>query len=89
MKHTLIAVNMMVLACGAPVQADSVYKWIDAQGRIHYGDRPQSNTAQPLNIRPAPPVDGGTRQQQEAISKQPEAQKKPDGIISNAKKVRT
>jgi hypothetical protein len=93
MKHALIAASMMILAYGATVQADGVYKWIDAQGRIHYGDRPQSNTAQPLNIRPAPPVDEGLRQQREAISKQPEAKpealKKQDGSISSTKKLRT
>lgn len=89
MKHSLIAASMMILACGATAQADGVYKWVDAQGRVHYGDQPQSNTAQPLNIRPAPPVDEGLRQRREAMSKQPkakpEAQKKPDDTISSAK----
>ncbi|MEQ6340267.1 MAG: DUF4124 domain-containing protein [Gammaproteobacteria bacterium] len=90
MKHALIAASMMILACGVTAQADGVYKWTDAQGRIHYGDRPQSNTAQPLNIRPAPPVDEGLRQQREAVPEaDPKAQIKPEGIISNAKKVRT
>ena len=86
MKHSLIAASLMIAACGTAAQADGVYKWVDAQGRVHYGDRPQSNTAQPLDIRPAPPVNEGLRQQPEA---KPEAQKKPDGTISNAKKVRT
>jgi len=93
MRHSLIAASLMVLACGTTAQADGVYKWMDAQGHIHYGDRPQSNTAQPLNIPPPPPVDEALRQRREAMGKppeaKPEAQRKRDGvIISSGKKVR-
>ncbi|MEQ6340266.1 MAG: DUF4124 domain-containing protein [Gammaproteobacteria bacterium] len=92
MKYTLIAASLMMLACGATAQADGVYKWVDAQGRVHYGDQPQSNKAQPLNIQSAPPVDEGLRQRREAMSKQPkakpEAQKKQDDTISSAKEAR-
>ncbi len=79
MRYSLMAAGLIILACGTTAQADGVYKWTDAQGRIHYGDRPQSNTAQPLNIKPAPPVP----------QQQPEAQEKQNGIISNARKVKT
>lgn len=27
-----------------------VYKWTDAQGRVHYGDKPQSNGAQQIEV---------------------------------------
>lgn len=92
MKHSLIAASLMIVACGTTAQADGVYKWIDAQGRVHYGDRPQSSAAQPLSIQPAPPVDEGLRQRRETMNKQPkakpEAQKKQDDTISSAKEAK-
>ncbi len=92
MRHSLIAASLMILVCGAAAQAAGVYKWVDAQGRIHYGDQPQNSTARPLNIPPPPPVDEGLRQQREAMSKppkaKPEAQKKQDDTITSAKEAR-
>ena len=52
------------------VQAESVYKWVDAQGNIHYGDRPQNNSAQTLRVAPPPPVDEASQQRLEALKKQ-------------------
>lgn len=54
----------------AQTQAESVYKWVDAQGNIHYGDRPQSNAAQTLHVAPPPPVDEASQQRLEALKKQ-------------------
>ncbi len=89
MKYTLIAASMMILVCGSAVQAEGVYKWVDAQGRVHYGDQPQSNAAKPLSIQSAPPVDESMQQRREAMSKlpkaKPEVQKKPNDTISSAK----
>ena len=32
-------------------QADApIYKWVDAQGKVHYGPQPQSDTSQQLSI---------------------------------------
>lgn len=40
----LVGLSMLAALCAAPAGAD-VYKWADAEGRLHYTDRP-------------PPVDG-------------------------------
>ena len=53
-----------------PAYAESVYKWVDAQGNIHYGDRPQGNATQTLRVVPAPPVDTASQQRLEALKKQ-------------------
>jgi hypothetical protein len=34
-----------------------VYKWTDAEGRVHYGDRPQDTSATAVPIESAPPAD--------------------------------
>ena len=31
-----------------------VYKWVDEQGQVHYGDRPQADSAQEMKLK-APP----------------------------------
>ena len=51
-------------------QAESVYKWVDAQGNVHYGDRPQNNSAQTLHVPPPPPVDTASQQRLDALKKQ-------------------
>ncbi len=50
--------------------AESVYKWVDTQGNIHYGDRPQNNSAQTLHVAPPPPIDAASQQRLEALKKQ-------------------
>jgi len=47
-----------------PVQAD-VYKWMDEDGRVHYGDRPGSPASEKIEIRRAPAPDEGLELRQE------------------------
>lgn len=37
-----------------------IYKWVDEQGRVHYGDKPTSTTADEINVKdqPAPQQPG-------------------------------
>jgi hypothetical protein len=41
---------MFLAMLTASVQA-GVYKWVDAQGRVHYGDKPTSNNADEVKIK--------------------------------------
>jgi len=43
----------LVLACAAANGGDKVYRWVDKQGRVHYGDRPPANAA-PAKVRTIP-----------------------------------
>lgn len=53
------AAALAILLASVPVQAE-VYKWVDAQGRTHYGDAPPDKIkAQALGIQSvSPPVSG-------------------------------
>lgn len=54
----------------APVLAQGVYKWTDAQGRTQYGDRPPAAGAATLRTPEAPPADptaGERRAQQQRL----------------------
>lgn len=37
-----------------PLGAAQVYKWVDADGVVHFGDLPQHREAQRLNVKPIP-----------------------------------
>ncbi|MDX1252484.1 MAG: DUF4124 domain-containing protein [Gammaproteobacteria bacterium] len=92
MKYYAISIAGLVLAC-ATVSAGEVFKWVDSQGKVHYGDRPQSGAAQTLKIAPSPAVDESLRQRREAPNKQPkpepgEEEKKKPGQITSAKEAR-
>ena len=38
--YRIVLVILLALALGSVAQADSVYKWVDAQGNVHYSDHP-------------------------------------------------
>lgn len=44
---------LLTLALLPAFAAAEVYKWTGADGRVHYGDRPPSPQAQPLNLPPS------------------------------------
>ncbi|HUS24927.1 MAG TPA: DUF4124 domain-containing protein [Candidatus Binatia bacterium] len=45
-----LALMLSMLLC-ASVQAAEVYKWVDSDGKVHYGDRPKHD-AEALDVRP-------------------------------------
>lgn len=48
-----IAVAAMVMVCGLSAQAQAVYKWVDANGKTHYGQQPPGAHAEdaPLKLQ--------------------------------------
>ena len=44
------AVACLGVLASAPAGADVVYKWVDAQGRVHYSDRPPSGDGKLLAV---------------------------------------
>lgn len=45
------AAFIALVLCAATVQAD-VYRWVDRDGVVHYGDRPQAADAKPAQLPP-------------------------------------
>ena len=54
----LLAVLGLSLWFAAPVVAE-VYKWVDADGKIHYGDRPDDASAEEFRLKKSPDRDAG------------------------------
>lgn len=55
------------LLCGiglAPVFAGEIYRWVDDQGRVHFGDTPPDN-AERVEMTPAPAGDPQLREHRE------------------------
>ena len=49
-----LALCIALVQPGGPASATEVFKWKDAEGRIHFGDRPVQADAESLTIRPGP-----------------------------------
>lgn len=45
-----------IAALASAAQAAEVYKWTDPDGRVHYGDKPKSQSAQEVELRNTTPV---------------------------------
>lgn len=62
MKHGIPGCGawLLVIACGtAPCgEAAEVFKWTDADGKVHFGDRPPAQGASSVTVRTAPAVPG-------------------------------
>jgi hypothetical protein len=58
MKRTEL-LAMMVLTLVVTAAAGEVYKWVDADGKVHYGDRRPASGSDPsvVELAPAPAVD--------------------------------
>lgn len=47
----LFAYGLMFLVCASHVNARSIYKWTDADGNVHYGEKPPAKGATEVIIR--------------------------------------
>ena len=52
MRH--LAWGALLMASMFEASAGSVYTWVDDDGRVHYGDRPISQDASKMRVRPSP-----------------------------------
>lgn len=63
--HLRVATSVL-FACIISFAAHAeVYKWTDEDGRIHYGDRPQGNDSETIEVKPAPEPDAGIEERRE------------------------
>jgi hypothetical protein len=58
MKPLGLLLATLALALGA--QAQQIYKWVDAQGRTHYGEKPVDGTPATTIAPPTPPSSPAT-----------------------------
>ena len=54
LKQTVTAVFFLSLLVGGSALAGDIYKWVDAQGNVHYEDRPLGAQAERLAIQSQP-----------------------------------
>ena len=59
-----------LLLGGAAAQAGQIYRWVDEQGKSHFGDRPQKDvTTQEVQLKPLNSVEGPKAARQEQQQK--------------------
>jgi hypothetical protein len=67
MPPFLVALSFSIILIN-PVAAE-VYKWIDEDGKVHYGDRPDNNSAEEIKLKKAPERDTGLAERRETQKK--------------------
>ncbi len=48
---------IFIIVFAAPLASAQVYKWVDANGRTHYGDKPLTEDAETLRLQKQPQLD--------------------------------
>lgn len=68
-RTTLVAVLACLCCLVADVHAAGIYKWTDAQGRVHYGDKPTGDAAvETVPVKPG--VNDSAQQAAERLQRQ-------------------
>ena len=65
----LTPVLVLILAVPLTLSAAGVYKWVDAEGKVHYSDHPGNGAAKQVPLKAAPPPDPIGQQRQEKTNK--------------------
>jgi hypothetical protein len=68
LRHTLVAALAFALTTGSAAMAADIYKWTDANGNVHYNDRPLSESAERVAIESRSTNRAAVRAQSEANS---------------------
>ena len=56
MTHeNFVSLNLPAVAAAGSAQADSLYRWVDKDGKVHYGDRPAEDAVKAEQKRFAGP----------------------------------
>jgi hypothetical protein len=84
-----LIISMLGLLLGSTlVSGGSIYKWVDSEGQVHYGDRPGTREAEEITIKTQPSEDSALNPQrisqkklleafaQERIRRQEEVERK-------------
>ncbi|MGB9429267.1 MAG: DUF4124 domain-containing protein [Gammaproteobacteria bacterium] len=71
MKWACLAMLLAGAGLCAVAQADQVYRWVDAQGNVHYSQTPPPGAvtkAKLVDVEPPPPDPTGVQQQQKLVT---------------------
>lgn len=65
-KQILVTAIAVALASTGSVLASDIYKWVDADGNVHYGDRPAGQQSERMAIESRPTDNAAVRDQYQA-----------------------
>jgi len=67
MKYGLVcSITAGIMFISLHVSAGPIYKWVDENGQIHYGEKPGNASARPVRVKPSPPSQTSQTESQQA-----------------------
>lgn len=82
-RRMLLVIALLGLTASLPVQAVSLYKWVDENGRVHYSQTPPDTSAtqsEQMQVREAHPYQ--SRQKEDATEEEGKAPSASDEAVS-------
>ena len=65
-NHTLAAaLGACLIAAAVSDVGGEIYKWVDKNGKVHFGDRPPDDGAESITVRPQQKPDAGLQQRRD------------------------
>jgi len=68
LKFNMISLMIIFFLNPCPAFAQ-IYKWVDENGRVHFGDKPQSEAAEMIKVDKTPPEDRALNEQRKKQQK--------------------
>lgn len=78
----LVLLPLLLLTAAMPARAD-VYRWVDADGHVHYGDKAPTPGAKPAELPPLQFISGGGQAAVAGGVKTPAAAAAPESVALN------
>ena len=59
------ALGACLIAAAVSSAGGEIYKWVDENGKVHFGDKPPDDGAESVTVRPQPQPDAGLQQRRD------------------------
>ena len=60
MKKTSLLLLLITGLLAASLHAEEVYRWVDEEGKVHFGDKPQGINAESIAVKQQPKIGSST-----------------------------
>lgn len=71
MKIISLFLFLIATLLASSIHAEQVYRWVDENGKVHFGDKPQAINAKSITVKQQPKISGNTPESQTPVTATP------------------